>query len=161
MSIVYYVQHAIRYADHRDRKGIGTFSSLANAHRAMLHLKDKPGFSDSRGSFDIYACQVDQNYWPHGLDNSKNSAKTINQPSTESNNTKPIAQVHLLYYENTSIDANDEFILVGYYSAHELAVVAQEGIGNSFNQSELQWQFGVSVSVIDREEWTEGFVGGN
>ena len=75
--------------------------------------------------------------------------------------TSPSSRFIWLYYENPSIDTDDEFILIGYYSSQGLAAEAQVKIANSFNQSELLWQFAVSVSVVDRENWTEGFFVGD
>lgn len=157
MNQVFYLQHAINRMGRIDRKGIGVYSSFEKASSTQVLCKDKPGFQDPRGHFSISRCIVGQFYLPGGFDKQKNGGPLNINPITLKETD--LQQLFLLYNEDRRDEAeyDDDFVLLGYYATQEEALVAQETLNAEPCFVKDNRQFGVSISTVNRDNWTEGF----
>lgn len=153
MTNVFHVQHKIQYGNRSHRKAIGVYTSLTAAAAAIERVRDKPGFSDPRGAFTVYKCEIDRSYWPAGLDAPANRvASSLGQAGPDRN--APL-KLFSAYYDNA--DADDESVTIGYYSTlGEAAAIARQlsattGVKPPFH-------FDVGIAPVDQDGWVDGFV---
>ncbi|MCI0526872.1 MAG: hypothetical protein L0Y56_05390 [Nitrospira sp.] len=64
---VYLLEHSRVDEDSEDYKTIGIFSSSERAEDTINALKDKPGFRDYPGGFNIDGYELDQVFWQSGF----------------------------------------------------------------------------------------------
>ncbi len=52
---------------HRDEKLIGVYATKKDADSAIARVKERPGFSESGGEFEIADYEVNKDYWSEGF----------------------------------------------------------------------------------------------
>jgi hypothetical protein len=157
MQQVFYLQHIMNRMGRTDRKGIGVYSSFEKASSTQAIFQEMPGFRDPRGHFSICRCIVGQFYLPGGFDKRQNGVSLDVNPTTL--NEIDLQLLYMLYNEDTRGDAayDDDFVLLGYYATQEDALAAQGALKAESDFVKDNRQFGISVSTVNRDNWTEGF----
>ncbi len=52
---------------HEDEKLIGVYRTESDALAAIERVKEKPGFSDERGDFEVAKYELNQDHWTEGF----------------------------------------------------------------------------------------------
>lgn len=73
--IYYEVSHKYKLQNHIERKDIGIYSSIENAHKTVDNLKTKIGFCDHQNGFTVKRVfrlfkpkHLDKTFWIDGFD---------------------------------------------------------------------------------------------
>jgi hypothetical protein len=159
MEHIHYLQHTIIYSTRKSRKGIGTFSSHDAAMRAMASVRGLPGFRDPRGSFKIHRCIVGQIYYPNGYDAQADS-QDARSSSQETADVQSAGNELFYVYNQSTIDDvqhDDDSVLLGYFASKAEAERAANILKGKMDLAGSDREFGISISVLDRLEWSEGF----
>ncbi|MEQ1712460.1 MAG: hypothetical protein ABL908_13805 [Hyphomicrobium sp.] len=160
MVLVYDVMHWIERFGQIDRKGIGVYSTRKRAESAISSVSTKPGFKDSSQNFRINEVVMDRSYWPSGFDQpGGGKGHAVAAGAVAANPGQTIWQ---LYMENTSglPEDDDDFVLIGYYSSRTKAHLDQLALEPEVAGIGRKYALNLSISVIDRVEWSEGFMSG-
>ena len=158
MQQVFNLLHRVVRDGQADRKGGGVYSSLGAAQDALAKLSRQPGFRDYPDGFSIHRCIVGLSYAPFGLDSDQNTlADDVATPmEVIARNTT----LYRLYNQSTIDDAehDDDFILIGFFHSQVAAEQIAEQLKGTPEFSRPNREFGISTPVVDRIEWSEGFI---
>ena len=68
MTDVFVLHHVIVYSPENENvKLIGVYTTEVQGNLAIERLKNRPGFSDSRGNFHLEAYALDLDHWTEGF----------------------------------------------------------------------------------------------
>lgn len=158
MQQVFDVIHSRVRAGFTDRKGGGVYSTLDAAQQAIARLLTQPGFRDYPDGFSIHRCIVGTSYAPLGFDRTENviAAEADLLLDAIASNT----MLYSLYNQSTidDIEYDNDFVLIGFFHSQTEAEHAAEVLKAMPEFNRPHREFGVSTCVVDRIEWSEGFV---
>ncbi|MEZ5851840.1 MAG: hypothetical protein R3D68_14440 [Hyphomicrobiaceae bacterium] len=158
MSVtVYYLQHRIERGSEADEKAIGFYATPDAAAAAVERLRGLPGFSDPRGSFEIFNCDVDRTSWPERMDDPARKLSPDGSIGANETFLKHLKQVYLLWNMNDE-DPDDFEALLGIFSSGDTAALALEALKRDTRLAAPGRQFGIDMYVLGDDHWRSGFV---